>query len=87
MRQAATDGPQTITVHGRPAAVLLSAEEYPRLTRPATSLIEFFQQSPLFGVDLDLERDSDPGRDVTLTVVTRNSSDLQRCGARVIDPW
>jgi antitoxin Phd len=55
VRQAATDGPQTITVHGKPAAVLLSAEEYQRLTRPATSLIEFFQQSPLLGVDLEMD--------------------------------
>jgi len=31
------------------------------------SLVQFFRQSPLVGVDLDLERDSGPGRDIELT--------------------
>ena len=31
------------------------------------SLVEFFRQSPLVGVDLDLERNRDPGRDNDLT--------------------
>jgi hypothetical protein len=28
------------------------------------SLIEFFQNSPLYGLSIDLERDKDPGREV-----------------------
>lgn len=66
VEQANSAGPQTITVRGRARAVLLSAEEYERLTRPAQSLVEFFRQSPLYGVELDIERDPDPGRDVAL---------------------
>jgi prevent-host-death family protein len=66
VEQANSTGPQTITVRGHARAVLLSAEEYERLTRPPQSLIDFFQQSPLVGVDLDLERDRDPGRDVAI---------------------
>jgi hypothetical protein len=30
------------------------------------SLVEFFRQSPLMGLNLDLERDKSPGRDVDL---------------------
>jgi len=30
------------------------------------SLVEFFRQSPLAGLELDLERDGDVGRDVDL---------------------
>jgi hypothetical protein len=30
------------------------------------SLVDFFQQSPLVGVDLNLARDPDTGRDVKL---------------------
>ena len=30
------------------------------------TLVEFFRRSPLFGLDLNLERDKDTGRDVEL---------------------
>jgi uncharacterized Fe-S cluster-containing protein len=30
------------------------------------SLVQFFRESPLVGLDLKLERDQDPGRDITL---------------------
>ena len=66
VQQAASQGPQLITVRGRPAAVVVSAQEYERLTRPSTSLLEFFQQSPLYGLELDVERRREVGRDVEL---------------------
>lgn len=66
VEQANTSGPQTITVRGRVRAVLLSADDYKRLKRPDTSLTEFFRQSPLYGVDIDLERNPDTGRDIEL---------------------
>ncbi len=66
VEQAATSGPQTITVRGREKVVLLAAEEYRRLTRPSTSLTDFFRQSPLYGLDIDIERASDTGRDIEL---------------------
>jgi hypothetical protein len=28
------------------------------------SIVEFFRQSPLMGLDIDLERDRDPGREI-----------------------
>ena len=65
--EACTSGPQIITVRGRAKAVILSAEEFGRLTPLSTTLSKFFRQSPLFGLDLDLERASDTGRDITLS--------------------
>ncbi len=66
MRSAATTGPQTITVRGRRAAVVLSADDYDRLKRSKPSLGEFLRTSPLAGVRLDIERDPSPPRDVAL---------------------
>jgi len=55
--QAAQDeGPQVITVHGKETAILLSMEEYRHLVSRQGSLVEFFQRSPLRGVDLQIER-------------------------------
>ena len=64
VRGAAEDGPQTITVRGRRAAVLLSAEDYDRLKRPKPSLAELLRASPLAGLDLEVERDRSPPRDI-----------------------
>ena len=50
-------GPQTITRHGRPTAIVVAAEEWARKTRRAGSLVDFFEASPLRGAeDLVVER-------------------------------
>lgn len=66
VRKAATQGPQTITVHGRRAAVVLSPEDYDRLKRPRSSFADFLARSPLAGTDLELERDRSMPRDVEM---------------------
>lgn len=66
VREAVEDGPQTITVRGRRAAVILSAEDYDRLKRPKPSLAAFLRASPLAGLALEVERDRTPPRDVDL---------------------
>lgn len=63
--RAGKEGPQTITRRGVPVAVVIAAEAF-RRSQQARSLVDFFAQSPLRGLDLDLERDSDTGRDVEL---------------------
>lgn len=63
---ARTQGPQPITLHGRPAAVIISAEEYERLTRKPQSFVEFMRGSPLVGAELHIERDTSPPRKVEL---------------------
>ena len=59
-------GPQTITRNGKPSAVIVSAEEWARKTLRKGTLAEFLLASPLRGADLELERQSDTPRDVTL---------------------
>jgi hypothetical protein len=44
-----------------------SDEQYEQLitrSRQPKSLVQLFRESPLAGVELDLERDRDPGRDL-----------------------
>jgi prevent-host-death family protein len=61
--RALADGPQTITRDGEQVAVVVSAEQFRALTGSEESLVEFFQNSPLRGLDLDLSRDGgDCGR-------------------------
>ena len=56
VRRAASEGPQTVTVRGREAAVVLSSEQYEKL-RPAPA------ERPSL---LELTREPDYGRDVDL---------------------
>jgi len=68
-RRARSDGPQYVTRGGKEAVVVLPAEEFDRLTaraRQPENLVEFFAQSPLAGVALDLDRKPDYGRKVKL---------------------
>ena len=56
IERAASEGPQTITKHGRTAAVVVAAEEWERKTRRAGNLAEFFAASPLRGSNLKVRR-------------------------------
>lgn len=66
VKKAQKMGPQYISVHGNPAVVVISEEEYTSLTTPAISLVDFFRQSPLVGLQLDLSRDKSLNRDIKL---------------------
>ena len=67
VRSVKDEGPQEITVRGRPAAVLLSKADYDRLLQGhKPTLVEFLRESPLVGVDLKLRRDRSPARSVKL---------------------
>ena len=67
VNSAKFDGPQTITLRGEPAAVVISIEEYKRMMgKPKTTLSSFFAQSPLHDVELDLGRSTDLSREVDL---------------------
>ncbi|PYX33464.1 MAG: type II toxin-antitoxin system prevent-host-death family antitoxin [Acidobacteria bacterium] len=68
-RRARTEGPQRITRQGKDGVVMLAEEQYERLvgkSHQPKSLVQFFRASPLVGVELDLERDRDAGRDIEL---------------------
>lgn len=62
----AQDSPQFITVHGDPSVVVISQKDYEALATPPGSLVDFFQNSPLQGLKLDLSRDKSPNRDIDL---------------------
>ncbi|MFB5676088.1 type II toxin-antitoxin system Phd/YefM family antitoxin [Paenibacillus terreus] len=66
VKKASDEGPQIISVRGKPAAIVLSMEEYHRLTKPKTLLTDFFKDSPLHDLELDLERNKDFPREVEL---------------------
>ena len=59
-------GPQTITRNGKPSAVTVSAEEWARKTARRGTLAEFLLASPLRHADIDLERQHDLPRDISL---------------------
>jgi prevent-host-death family protein len=66
INEALAKGPQVVTRRGEEVVVIISREEYGRLKKSQSSLLEFFRQSPLVGVELDLERDQNLPRDVEL---------------------
>lgn len=68
-RRARSEGPQYVTRAGKEAVVIVPAEQFNELVAKSPqpkSLVEFFRNSPLYGVHLDLERDPDKGRDIEL---------------------
>ncbi len=58
------NGPQLVTRHGRKAVVIITVEEYEKLSSPRQGLKEFFLSAPR--VDLDIARSRDTGRSVEL---------------------
>lgn len=68
-RRARSEGPQRITRQGKEAVVMIADEQFEQLVgrvHQPLSLVQFFRKSPLVGVELDLERAKDEGRDVEL---------------------
>mgnify|MGYP001258039355 CR=1 FL=1 len=61
---SATQGPQTVTRHGRAAAVVVSPADYQRLTRRQDDFKTFLRRAALH--HLKLERSRDTGRRVVL---------------------
>ncbi len=62
----ASSVPQVIARHGNPSVVVLSMERYKLLAGGGESVVDFFRNSPLFGLDLDLERSKEMPRDIDL---------------------
>ncbi|HET6261933.1 MAG TPA: type II toxin-antitoxin system Phd/YefM family antitoxin [Chloroflexia bacterium] len=63
VEEALKDGPQVITRRGVETAVVLSFTDYRKMLLGRKKLSEFFRESPLAGLDLDLTRDTSPARD------------------------
>jgi antitoxin Phd len=58
-----TQGAQIVTRRGKKAVVVLTFEEYERLTQPKGSLAHFLLSSPFSGSEINIERDQQPPRD------------------------
>ncbi len=68
-RRARSEGPQWVTRQDKEAVVVLPAEEFERLkarSRQPQSLVEFFAESPLAKIRIDLGREPDYGRTIEL---------------------
>lgn len=65
VRLARAEGPQIVTRRGDRAAVVLSAEDYDRLTSARPDLVEYLLTAPDFDA-LELERSTEPAREVGL---------------------
>lgn len=66
VKAAAGGEPQEITVRGRRAAVLLSPDQYERLSKRKPPLTEFLRRSPLAGLTIEVRRDRSPARKAKL---------------------
>ncbi len=61
--EALTEGPQVITKRGVETAIVLSYADYRKLLLNQQKLSDFFRESPLADVELDLTRDRSPQRE------------------------
>ena len=68
-RRARTEGPQRITKQGKEGVVMVAEEQYERLVgkaRQPANIVDFFRQSPLMRLKLNLTRDRSLARDIDL---------------------
>lgn len=68
VRRAVEQGPQHVTVNGEERAVVVSADEYDRLTshRSGRELVKLLGESPLTDVEFEHSPITGPVRDVDL---------------------
>lgn len=64
VKNASSGKPQEITLRGKPAVVVLSVQEYKKLKQPKQKLVNFLKNSPLTGIDINIERDKTLMRDI-----------------------
>jgi len=66
VREASIDGPQEITLHGEPVAVMVSKKLYEKMRARKPSFMQFMRSSPLVGCEVEFERNPSHNRDVDL---------------------
>lgn len=62
--EALRNGPQVITRHGAETAVVVSFDEWTRLSRRRGRLIDVLRRAPKLPGGLDVSRSSDTGREL-----------------------
>ena len=66
VKEVMADGPQEISLRGKPAVVLISKKEYDSLMKPKPSFVQFMKQSPLRGAKIKLKRSRSLTRNIDL---------------------
>ena len=66
VENAMLNKPQFVTKHGNNAVVILSFEDYKKITKPKTDLVAFLRDSPLNEIELDITRNKEFPRDIEL---------------------
>ncbi len=69
VRRARSDGPQLVTKRGKDAVIVIAVEELERLQTPAppkTPFMAFMESLHVPGLDLDIPREHDLGRETDL---------------------
>lgn len=64
--KAQDEGPQFVTKHGKESVVILSIEDYQKITKPKSNLVKFLKSSPLAGISLCVQRDKSLSRNTEL---------------------
>lgn len=66
IKEAIQHGPQVITKHGVETALLISINDYKKVNKKQSKLSQFFRNSPLVNIDLDIKRSKDIPRETKL---------------------
>ncbi len=66
INEAVQHGPQIITKHGVETALLISINDYKKINKKESKISQFFRNSPLSNLKLDLERSKDIPREIEL---------------------
>jgi len=66
IKSAQNEGPQQVTVRGKPSAVVISVTEYEALKKQRPGFVAFMQASPLTGSELVIDRSDSLVRDISL---------------------
>ena len=57
VKEAIENGPQEITRHGKKTVVLISLKDYQKMKHKKGSLVDFFRNSPLSGIQFERSKD------------------------------
>jgi prevent-host-death family protein len=66
IKKARKEGPQQVTVRGKPSAMVISVDEYEAMKQQRPDFVRFMRTSPLSGMELDVSRSDSPTRDIDL---------------------
>ncbi|MDQ7000170.1 MAG: type II toxin-antitoxin system Phd/YefM family antitoxin [Mariprofundus sp.] len=66
IKSAHDEGPQQVTVRGKPSAIVVSVEEFEAMKRQRPRFVDLMRSSPLVDEALTIERSDSLTRDISL---------------------